>query len=445
MGVKTLEVDKDLIHAQAASSMARATLQSSGDRPSSSIGAPPRRGQATSNNPQLTSQSKELVESMTSALEQILPALTGKGMGSQELLQLGLGLGMGVAAQMGKGAVSPNKAGSGMKAEGLGTEPLDGPSRLPDISNLYAGRGLDRDLAKEIEEEEAAEAAKQNMEVLPTPTPDEMPLDAEFVTHPPAGLGTSFIEKPKPGEPSTQHLVPETDGHLRKCKAVIPEGFVEAINYTHTAGQSVDYLPYFPNLNDAKAVGCVRPRRALEDWLVIGFDPWSAGRAPLNTHLIEDLEKEIKADGEAADKKPKLADLSGLDAIQHETSQANKDAEDLEMMETFIRHGKYSEVESMLDNPEWTLPVDAKDIHGNTMFSVACQNSNKRIAKLLLRRGADMNSTNLMGQTPLHYLFAYGAQEMAEYLLSKGADDSLANADGLTCYEGLTAEAVDTL
>ena len=238
--------------------------------------------------------------------------------------------------------------------------------------------------------------------------------------------------------------MPSTDGHLRKCKAVIPEGFVESINYTHTAGQSVDYLPYFPNLNDAKAVGCVRPRRALEDWLVIGFDPWSAGRPPLNTHLIEDLEKEIKTD-EEAEKKPKLADLSGLDSILQVTSQSNKDAEDLEMMMTFIRHGKYSEIESMLDNPEWTLPVDAKDTHGNTMFSIGCQNGNKRIGKLLLRRGADMDTTNLLGQTPLHYCFAYGSQELAEYLLAKGADDSIMNADGLTCYEGLNAESVDTL
>jgi hypothetical protein len=34
---------------------------------------------------------------------------------------------------------------------------------------------------------------------------------------------------------------------------------------------------------------------------------------------------------------------------------------------------------------------------------------------------------------------------MAEYLMNKGCDDSLTNADGLTCYEGLTTESVDTL
>ena len=29
--------------------------------------------------------------------------------------------------------------------------------------------------------------------------------------------------------------------------------------------------------------------------------------------------------------------------------------------------------------------------------------------------------------------------------MNKGADDSLLNADGLTCYEGLTTENVDTI
>lgn len=40
-------------------------------------------------------------------------------------------------------------------------------------------------------------------------------------------------------------------------------------------------------------------------------------------------------------------------------------------------------------------------------------------------------------QTPLHYAYGYGFESFGEYLISKGADDSITNADGLTCYEGL--------
>ncbi len=81
--------------------------------------------------------------------------------------------------------------------------------------------------------------------------------------------------------------------------------------------------------------------------------------------------------------------------------------------------------------------IDEKDEHGNALIHVAAQNGNKKILKILLRHGAQLNAKNSNGQTPLHYCFAYGYKELGEYLISKGADDSICNKDGLTCYEGL--------
>jgi len=54
-------------------------------------------------------------------------------------------------------------------------------------------------------------------------------------------------------------------------------------------------------------------------------------------------------------------------------------------------------------------------------------------------------SSQLNGQTVLHYCFAYGFTDFAEYLMEKGADNSLLNADGLTCYEGLSLEEVEAI
>lgn len=51
----------------------------------------------------------------------------------------------------------------------------------------------------------------------------------------------------------------------------------------------------------------------------------------------------------------------------------------------------------------------------------------------------------LNGQTALHFCFAYHFEELGQYLLSKGADDSILNADGLTCYEGLSRDDVDVM
>ena len=39
----------------------------------------------------------------------------------------------------------------------------------------------------------------------------------------------------------------------------------------------------------------------------------------------------------------------------------------------------------------------------------------------------------------------YGFESFGEYLISKGADDSIVNADGLTCYEGLSKDNLGQL
>ena len=45
----------------------------------------------------------------------------------------------------------------------------------------------------------------------------------------------------------------------------------------------------------------------------------------------------------------------------------------------------------------------------------------------------------------LHYCFAYHNEKLGDYFVSKGADDSIQNAEGLTCYEGLSREDLDGL
>ena len=45
---------------------------------------------------------------------------------------------------------------------------------------------------------------------------------------------------------------------------------------------------------------------------------------------------------------------------------------------------------------------------------------------------------NVRGHTPLHFAYAYGYEELGEYLVKKGgADANIRNVYGLTCFEGL--------
>lgn len=58
------------------------------------------------------------------------------------------------------------------------------------------------------------------------------------------------------------------------------------------------------------------------------------------------------------------------------------------------------------------------------------------------RAGADLNKQNLNGETVLHFAYAYGFDDLGDYLKSKGADDTIVNIDGLTPYEGLHQDDV---
>ena len=100
-----------------------------------------------------------------------------------------------------------------------------------------------------------------------------------------------------------------------------------------------------------------------------------------------------------------------------------------------VKHHNMQHLEHVLDTE--ALPIETRDQHGNTLFILACQQGSKRLAKFLLRRGADINAQNNSGNTALHYLHEYHHKLLAEYLERKGADNSIRNAIGLSVYEGV--------
>jgi len=97
------------------------------------------------------------------------------------------------------------------------------------------------------------------------------------------------------------------------------------------------------------------------------------------------------------------------------------------------RVGKYREVEEAL---ELGVPVEARfGRDQNTMLLVCAQNGQKRIAKLLLRNRANINTQNAHGESCLHCCIKFNYNELADYLRSKGADDTVLNLHGQTCYQ----------
>ncbi|RHY02151.1 hypothetical protein DYB30_011926 [Aphanomyces astaci] len=59
---------------------------------------------------------------------------------------------------------------------------------------------------------------------------------------------------------------------------------------------------------------------------------------------------------------------------------------------SLARHNRVDDVRAVLDRG---LPVNTPDEHGNSLLIIACQNGLKRLAKELLRRGANINARNV--------------------------------------------------
>uniref|UniRef100_A0A7S3DEF4 Uncharacterized protein n=1 Tax=Palpitomonas bilix TaxID=652834 RepID=A0A7S3DEF4_9EUKA len=100
-----------------------------------------------------------------------------------------------------------------------------------------------------------------------------------------------------------------------------------------------------------------------------------------------------------------------------------------------IRHGHAQEVQELLDTKK--IDIHEPDADGNKLIHASCHAGNKKILKILLRRGADINSVNDLKQTPLHFAIGLNYKSLSEYLIRKGADLTIRNIYGLAPSEGM--------
>ena len=112
-----------------------------------------------------------------------------------------------------------------------------------------------------------------------------------------------------------------------------------------------------------------------------------------------------------------------------------------------IRHGRVNEASAMLsgDGGGAGIDPDVRYRFGNTPLIVAAQNNRKRISKMCVKAGVPLSASNNMGNSALHYCYSYGYFELGEYLVSKGADPMVRNAEGKTPRETLQPEQLRAL
>ena len=105
-----------------------------------------------------------------------------------------------------------------------------------------------------------------------------------------------------------------------------------------------------------------------------------------------------------------------------------------------IRNGRVSEVQDILVRDIDRFDVETRDSFGNTVLIVAAQNNRKRVTKMCVKAGVQLDARNKQGNTALHYCYGYGYFELGEYLINKGADANATNAAGETAFDGLSPE-----
>ena len=94
---------------------------------------------------------------------------------------------------------------------------------------------------------------------------------------------------------------------------------------------------------------------------------------------------------------------------------------------SYARHGKINQLKQIF---ELGIDPNSKDKYGNTILIIGAQNGNKAIVKLALRFGAQVNMTNCMGNSALHFCVEYGYLKLRDYLIKKGANIRIQNIKG---------------
>ncbi len=83
------------------------------------------------------------------------------------------------------------------------------------------------------------------------------------------------------------------------------------------------------------------------------------------------------------------------------------------------------------------LGCDVTDAHENTLLSIAAQYGCHDICKLLIKEGANVNTQNYLGNTPLHYTIASNSSDISDLFIENGANETIKNKRRLTCWQGI--------
>ena len=121
------------------------------------------------------------------------------------------------------------------------------------------------------------------------------------------------------------------------------------------------------------------------------------------------------------------------------------DEEEYEVENLFdaARYGNLEICNEMLS----TTPGDlnAQDDVGRTPLHFAIAFGHEKVARRLMKEGADLAIVDEKGNTPLHYAAGYGYEAIVEALIARGADKKAVNSDGRTAADVAKLNSLDDI
>ena len=121
---------------------------------------------------------------------------------------------------------------------------------------------------------------------------------------------------------------------------------------------------------------------------------------------------------------------------------SNANLEKIERENSFLEHVKQLDTLSLLPSIGETVDVNVQDCDGNSGLSLAIisAHNTRRVKEAtllvgnLLKKGANPDLKNLLGDAPLHFAAEYGLMELAKLLFDSGATYDLEDRNGNTPY-----------
>ena len=113
-------------------------------------------------------------------------------------------------------------------------------------------------------------------------------------------------------------------------------------------------------------------------------------------------------------------------------------AQNLTDVDVAFSHARHCRLRRLEESLNEGFNINSEDNQGNSLLMIAVQNGHMKAVALLAQRGSSLDHTNINGNTALHYALAYDTTgEIATYLIEQGADDTIENHQGLSAYDGL--------